>query len=210
MGYTTSTIHGIEVPDSSEANNVPEDIGKVVTALEAGSLARRLTGAQIAALTAPQKPAGLLVYNTTTNRLQISDGTNFADLVDSHMFAVGVRTTNQTIPAATTTTLTYTADTDAQSMLNAGTGVLTVPLAGLWLFTARISIAGGDNYMHTAQIRGVSHTANVAYLPVTASTLTLAGLHLAAAGDTFDVTVYATGGTNVGNAQFAATLLTRT
>ena len=37
MGYTTSTIHGIEVPDSSEANNVPEDIGKVVTALEAGA-----------------------------------------------------------------------------------------------------------------------------------------------------------------------------
>ena len=51
MGYTTSTVHGIEVPDSAEANNVPEDIGKVVTALEAGSLVKRLTGAQIAALT---------------------------------------------------------------------------------------------------------------------------------------------------------------
>ena len=78
MGYTTSTVHGIEVPDSSEPNNVPEDIGKVVTALEGGSIVRRLTGAAIAALTAPQKPAGLLVYNTTTNKLQISDGTNFA------------------------------------------------------------------------------------------------------------------------------------
>ena len=80
MGYTTSTVHGIEVPDSSEANDVPEDIGKVVAALEAGSLVRRLTGAQIAALAAPQKPAGLVVYNTTTNRLQISDGTSFSDL----------------------------------------------------------------------------------------------------------------------------------
>ena len=80
MGYTTSTIHGIEVPDSSETNNIPEDIGKVVTALEAGSLAKRLTGAAIAALTAPQKPAGLVVYNTTTGKLQISDGTNFANL----------------------------------------------------------------------------------------------------------------------------------
>ena len=29
MGYTTSTIHGIEVPDSSEANDIPEDIGEV-------------------------------------------------------------------------------------------------------------------------------------------------------------------------------------
>ena len=80
MGYTTSTVHGIEVPDSSETNNIPEDIGKVVTALEAGSLAKRLTGAAIAALTAPQKPAGLVVYNTTTGKLQISDGSNFTDL----------------------------------------------------------------------------------------------------------------------------------
>jgi hypothetical protein len=82
MGYTTSTVHGIEVPDSAEANNVPEDIGKVVTALEAGSLVKRLTGAQISALTAPQKPAGLVVYNTTTSRLQISDGSNFHNVVD--------------------------------------------------------------------------------------------------------------------------------
>ena len=80
MGYTTSTIHGIEVPDSAEPNDTPEDIGKVVTALEGGSIVRRLTGAQIAALTAPQKPAGLVVYNTTTGKLQISDGTNFANL----------------------------------------------------------------------------------------------------------------------------------
>ena len=80
MGYTTSTIHGIEVPDSAEPNDTPEDIGKVVTALEGGSIVRRLTGAAIAALTAPQKPAGLVVYNTTTGKLQISDGTNFANL----------------------------------------------------------------------------------------------------------------------------------
>ena len=98
MGYTTSTVHGIEVPDSSEANNVPEDIGKVVTALEAGSLVRRLTGAQIAALTSPQKPAGLVVYNTTTNRLQISDGTNFADLDATAVSALGIA--NAALPKA--------------------------------------------------------------------------------------------------------------
>ena len=80
MGYTTSTVHGIEVPDSAEANNIPEDIGKVVTALEGGSFARRLTGAQIAALTGAQKTAGVLVYNTTTNRLQISDGSAWVDV----------------------------------------------------------------------------------------------------------------------------------
>ncbi len=83
MGYTTSTVHGIEVPDSSEANDVPEDIGKVVTALEGGSIVRRLTSAAIAALTAPEKPAGLVVYNTTTGMLQVSDGTDFYDVIDA-------------------------------------------------------------------------------------------------------------------------------
>jgi hypothetical protein len=58
---------------------MPEDIGKVVTALESGSLVKRLTSAQIAALSSPQKPSGLVVFNTTTGKLQISDGTNFAD-----------------------------------------------------------------------------------------------------------------------------------
>jgi len=81
VGYTNSTVHGIEVPDSAEPNNVPEDIGKVVSALEGGSIIRRLTSAQIAALTVAQKPAGLVVYNTTTNRPQVSNGSTFSDLV---------------------------------------------------------------------------------------------------------------------------------
>ncbi len=98
MGYTTSTVHGIEVPDSAEANNVPEDIGKVVTALEGGSIVKRLTGAQISALTSPQKPAGLLVYNTTTGKLQISNGTTFSDLDAT---AVAAQTTaNAALPKA--------------------------------------------------------------------------------------------------------------
>jgi hypothetical protein len=108
MGYTTSTVHGIEVPDSSEANDIPEDIGKVVTALEGGSIIRRLTGAAIAALTAPQKPAGLVVYNTTTNKLQISDGstfrtldTGFSDAWKSYTPTLTASTTNPTNWAGT-------------------------------------------------------------------------------------------------------------
>jgi hypothetical protein len=93
MGYTTSTVHGIQVPDSSQANNIPNDLGLVVTALESGSLVKRLTAAQISALTAPQKPAGLVVYNTTTNKLQISDGSGFADYVaGTPVHAIGVKT----------------------------------------------------------------------------------------------------------------------
>ena len=98
MGYTTSTVHGIEVPDSAEPNDTPEDIGKVVTALEGGSIVKRLTSAAIAALTAPQKPAGLVVYNTTTNKVQISDGTNFADLDATAVSALGIA--NAALPKA--------------------------------------------------------------------------------------------------------------
>jgi hypothetical protein len=129
MGYTTSTVHGIEVPDSSEANHVPEDVGKVVTALEGGSIIRRLTGAAIAALTAPQKPAGTYFHNTTTGRLQVSDGTNVTD-VGAPVYAVG--TSSATLALSwSKTVLTYDAETDPFGML--ASGVFTVPSAGLWL-----------------------------------------------------------------------------
>jgi hypothetical protein len=143
MGYTTSTVHGIEVPDSAEANNVPEDVQKVVTALEGGSLVKRLTSAQIAALTSPQKPAGLVVYNTTTARLQISDGTNFADIeLAAAVYAIGVRTSSvQTISGSgTIATVSYTGETDPSSIL--ASGVVTVPTAGLWMVTGTISFDG--------------------------------------------------------------------
>ena len=130
MGYTTSTVHGIEVPDSAEANNVPEDIGKVVTALEAGSIVKRLTSAQIAALTAPQKPAGLVVYNTTTSKVQISDGTNFRD-VGPMPYAELVRSTNQSLANNTWTKVTYGSSTDPSGIGNTGTGVITLA-AGVW------------------------------------------------------------------------------
>lgn len=130
MGYTTSTVHGIEVPDSAEANNVPEDIGKVVTALEGGSIIKRLTSAQIAALTSPQKPAGLVVYNTTTNVLQISDGTSFAD-IDYATYAEMERPSGtQSIPAGPTT-VTYSTEVDPSGIANPGTGQLSLT-AGVW------------------------------------------------------------------------------
>lgn len=130
MGYTTSTVHGIEVPDSAEANNVPEDIGKVVTALEAGSIVKRLTGAQIAALTSPQKPAGLLVYNTTTSKVQVSNGTSFVD-IDYATYAEMERPSGtQSIPNGTTT-VTYSTEVDPSSIANTGTGQLSLT-AGVW------------------------------------------------------------------------------
>jgi hypothetical protein len=140
MGYTTSTVHGIEVPDSAEANNVPEDIGKVVTALETGSLIKRLTGAAIAALTAPQKPAGLVVYNTTTNKLQVSNGTSFVD-IDYATYAEMERPSGtQSIPAGPTT-VTYSTEVDPSSIANTGTGQLSLT-AGVWALSFFVTVSG--------------------------------------------------------------------
>ena len=140
MGYTTSTVHGIEVPDSAEANNIPEDIGKVVTALETGSLVKRLTSAQIAALTGPQKPNGLVVFNTTTGRLQISNGTSFSDvapLLTPPSFE-GVRTSTST-RTSSPWTINYTAETDPLGMLDTSTGGATLT-AGLWLVAGHAAV----------------------------------------------------------------------
>ena len=137
MGYTTSTVHGIEVPDSAEANNVPEDIGKVVTALEGGSFARRLTGAQIAALTAPQKPAGLVVYNTTTNVLQISDGTNFKDI--PAITATGTWT-------EWTPTLTASSSNPTASNVTAESRYMQIGKTVIGKAQMTVSAAGSGNY----------------------------------------------------------------
>ena len=104
MGYTTSTVHGIQVPDSAQANNIPTDLGLIVTALEGGSLVKRLSSATIAGLSGPQKPAGLVVYNTTTGRLQISDGTNFSNILGGGTYSTWSPTLTQGVG------VTYSAD----------------------------------------------------------------------------------------------------
>lgn len=155
MGYTTSTVHGIEVPDSAEANNVPEDIGKVVTALEAGSLVKRLTGAQISALTSPQKPAGLLVYNTTTSKLQISNGTSFAD-IDYATYAEMERPSGtQSIPAGPTT-VTYSTEVDPSGIANPGTGQLSLT-AGVWALSYFATTVNPVNHYLYAGSRTVDY-----------------------------------------------------
>lgn len=199
MGYTTSTVHGIEVPDSSEANNVPEDIGKVVTALEAGSLVRRLTGAAIAALTAPQKPAGLLVYNTTTSRLQISDGSNFADYVaGTPVHAIGVRSGSLSLTYGGYTTVTWTAETDPSAML--GSSTATLPSAGIWHVDAyadctNSDVSGGYFLLEIRQnsttIAVVSTTRDVG-LNGPDGVMAVSALVSAAASDTISVRVYNT------------------
>lgn len=77
---TTSTVNGLPAPASGDANNIPADVAALVAVLDTGSVVKRLSQAQIDALTSAQKPAGLIVYNATAGTAQISNGSAFADL----------------------------------------------------------------------------------------------------------------------------------
>lgn len=79
---STTTVNGLPYPEDSDANDVAADMLALVAALDAGSVVKRLSQAQINALTGAQKPAGLVVYNTTTSTVQVSNGSTFSD-VDS-------------------------------------------------------------------------------------------------------------------------------
>jgi len=48
-----------------------------------------LTSAEISALTSAQKPAGRVVYNSTTSKLQVSNGTTFADIDAAALLKAG-------------------------------------------------------------------------------------------------------------------------
>jgi len=74
-------VNGLNaLPIGATANNVPSHIQLLKDDLNGGSIIRRLTGAQIAALSAPEKVAGVVVYNTTTGTLQVYNGSAFVDL----------------------------------------------------------------------------------------------------------------------------------
>lgn len=77
---TTTPINGYPVPAGSDPNNIPADLAALIAVLEQGSPNKRLTQAQIDALTPAQKPNGLMVVNITTGRVQMSDGATFKNV----------------------------------------------------------------------------------------------------------------------------------
>ena len=83
-------VNGLNtLPIGATANNIPSHIQLLKDDLNGGSIIRRLTGAQIAALTAPEKVAGVVVYNTTTLKLQVSNGSSFTDIDAAALLLAG-------------------------------------------------------------------------------------------------------------------------
>lgn len=144
---TTTTVNGIPVPEAGDANNVPADMLALATLLDSGSVVKRLTGAAIAALAAPQRPAGLVVYNTTTGKLQVSNGSGWDDVV--------------TVPAWGAYTPTLTASTTHPHLGSTGT------LTGRWSRVGNTvdwslnGVAGGSGISAGSGIYAVSLPAAV-------------------------------------------------
>lgn len=136
-----STIHGIPIPAGGDDNDSVAAIAAVIAALEGGSIIRRLSQAQIDALTGPQKPAGVEVYNTTANVLQVSDGSAFRNIPRA-LYAIWTATT-QSLSAGVWTALTQTAEDDPEGCLSGG--VFTAPTAGMYRIDGycRVDSAGG-------------------------------------------------------------------
>jgi len=85
----TTTVMALPFPEGSDANDVPADMQALAERLDEAPGIESLTSAQIAALTAGQKPAGRVVYNSTTSKLQVSNGTTFANIDAAALLLAG-------------------------------------------------------------------------------------------------------------------------
>ncbi len=85
----TTTVMALPFPEGSDANDVPADMQALAERLDEAPGIESLTSAEIAALTAGQKPAGRVVYNSTTSKLQVSNGSTFANIDAASLLLAG-------------------------------------------------------------------------------------------------------------------------
>jgi len=85
----TTTVMALPFPEGADANDVPADMQALAERLDEAPGIESLTSAEIAALTAGQKPAGRVVYNSTTSKLQVSNGTSFANIDAAALLLAG-------------------------------------------------------------------------------------------------------------------------
>ena len=130
---------------------------------------------------------------------------------DGRVWVQGVRTSNQSVSDITSTVITYTAETDRFNMLDTGTGKVTLPVAGLWEFSAQISWATDfANWQHASILNETAGT-TVASLRTASGPyqVSLSGLMSCSASDVMSVSVFqdSTGSQDVAYARFVANLV---
>lgn len=75
-----TTTKGFPYPEGPDAVDVAGDVQALADRLDDIPGIEQLTGAQIAALDVSLKWAGRVVWNSTTSKLQVSDGATFSDV----------------------------------------------------------------------------------------------------------------------------------
>lgn len=75
-----NTTKGYPYPQGSDAVDVPGDIQALADAVDASPGVTSYTSTQIAALTAGEKWAGRVIWNSTAGKLQVSNGSTFSDV----------------------------------------------------------------------------------------------------------------------------------
>ena len=85
----TTTVMALPFPEGSDANDVPADMQALAERLDEAPGIESLTSAEISGLAAGQKPAGRVVYNSTTSKLQVSNGSTFANIDAAALLLAG-------------------------------------------------------------------------------------------------------------------------
>lgn len=107
-----------------------------VSSTTKGFLPPRMTTAQRTAIASPA--AGLIIYNSSTNRLNVFDGSTWQELVTTNTayFLVTRGGTNQTIPSGTVTPAWTTKLYDTNNFFDTATGRFTPTIAGYYLISS--------------------------------------------------------------------------
>lgn len=199
MPVTTGAPWNIPSPTLPEAPDGPGDMGEL-----AGTVHNALGRCYPCLSSArPAHVEGLLIYETDTDIVQISDGTNWWPMFMNGNKPIGLmrRTTTQSIPNSVVTAVVFTSADPTTRGITANTtsGKFEVTRAGRYNVRANIGFAIGGVGYRAALIRLNTTIIASDYRQPNS---TVASIHnfgtvwpvLAAVGDTFDVAVAHTQG----------------
>lgn len=97
-----TTTKGFPYPEGPDPVDVAGDIQALAEAVDAMPGVRSYTATEIAGLTAGQKWAGRVVYNSTSGRLQVSNGSTFADVDSTTLSSVNPSALGVAAPGTST------------------------------------------------------------------------------------------------------------